>query len=109
MAALAAMLVRSCAQALVCLLLFGALPLSPRLSDGVVALLQGKTIKAVTLLSLKRTHDLFVGNQGQKAPLDEEAQKAKIACKVRTIAGASSNGCIRIRRHVSLCTCRRPL
>lgn len=44
--------------------------------------LQGKTVKAVTLLSLKRTHDLFVGNHGQKVPLDEEAQKAKIACKV---------------------------
>lgn len=46
--------------------------------------LQGKTVKAVTLLSLKRTHDLFVGNHGQKVPLDEEAQKVKIACKVCT-------------------------
>ncbi len=44
--------------------------------------IQGKTVKALTLLSLKRTHDLFVGNHGQKVPLDEEAQKAKIACKV---------------------------
>ena len=39
-------------------------------------------VQALTLLSLKRTHDLFVGNHGQKVPLDEEAQKAKIACKV---------------------------
>ena len=45
--------------------------------------IEGKTVKAITLLSLKRTHDLFVGNHGQKVPLDEEAQKAKIACKVR--------------------------
>ena len=35
------------------------------------------------MISLKRTHDLFVGNHGQKVPLDEEAQWAKIACKVR--------------------------
>ena len=37
---------------------------------------------ALTLLSLKRTYDLFSGNHAQKVPLDEEAQKAKLACKV---------------------------
>ena len=33
-------------------------------------------------LPRRRTHDLFVGNHGQKVPLDEEAQKTKLACKV---------------------------
>lgn len=42
-----------------------------------------KTVKALTLLSLKRTFDLFSGNYGQSLPLDEESQKIKIACKVR--------------------------
>jgi hypothetical protein len=45
--------------------------------------IEGKTVKAVTLLSLKRTHDLFVGNHGHKVPVDEEAQRVKVACKVR--------------------------
>ncbi len=33
---------------------------------------EGKTVKALTLLSVKRTFDLFTGNHGQKVPLDEE-------------------------------------
>ncbi|KAI3434463.1 hypothetical protein D9Q98_002540 [Chlorella vulgaris] len=45
--------------------------------------IEGKTVKAVTLLSLKRTHDLFVGNHGHKVPVDEEAQRVKVACKMR--------------------------
>ncbi|KAK9809212.1 hypothetical protein WJX72_011496 [[Myrmecia] bisecta] len=45
--------------------------------------IEGKTVKALTLLSLKRSYDLFVGNHGQKVPLDEDSQRAKIACKVR--------------------------
>lgn len=44
--------------------------------------IEGKTIKALTLLSLKRTFDMFVGNHGQKLGLDEDSQKLKIACKV---------------------------
>ena len=44
--------------------------------------IEPKSIKALTLLSLKRTFDLFVGNYSQKVPLDEGAQKAKLACKV---------------------------
>ena len=43
---------------------------------------EARTVKALTLLSLKRTHDLFVGNHGHKVPLDEAAQRAKIACKM---------------------------
>jgi pleiotropic regulator 1 len=57
-------------------------PAAPPAAAGELPI-QGKTVKALTLLSLKRTHDLFVGNHGQKVPLDEEAQKAKIACKMR--------------------------
>lgn len=34
--------------------------------------IEGKTIKALTLLSVKRTFDLFAGNYGQKVPLDED-------------------------------------
>lgn len=45
--------------------------------------IEGKTVKALTMLSLKRTHDLFVGSHGQKVPLDEEGQRVKLACKVR--------------------------
>ncbi|PSC67497.1 pleiotropic regulatory locus 1 [Micractinium conductrix] len=59
-----------------------AAPAAPP-SSGPDLPIEGKTVKAITLLSLKRTHDLFVGNHGQKVPLDEEAQKAKIACKLR--------------------------
>ena len=33
--------------------------------------IEGKTVKALTLLSLKRTFDLFAGNFGQKAAADE--------------------------------------
>jgi hypothetical protein len=56
---------------------------APPTSAGAADLpIEGKTVKAVTLLSLKRTHDLFVGNHGQKIPLDEEAQRLKLACKV---------------------------
>lgn len=31
-----------------------------------------KTVKALTLVSLKRTFDLFAANHGQKVPIDEE-------------------------------------
>ena len=33
---------------------------------------EGKTVKTITLLSVKRTFDLFAGNHGEAAPLDEE-------------------------------------
>ena len=32
---------------------------------------EGKTVKTLTLLSLKRTYDLFHGNHGQPIPADE--------------------------------------
>ena len=41
--------------------------------------IEGKTVKALTLLSLKRTFDLFAGNYGQKAAADE-ARCAGCAC-----------------------------
>ncbi len=34
--------------------------------------MEGKTVKALTLLSLKRTFDMFGGNHGETIPLDEE-------------------------------------
>lgn len=33
--------------------------------------IEGKTVKALTLLAVKRTFDLFAGNYGQKVPHDE--------------------------------------
>lgn len=42
-----------------------------------------KDIHSLTLLSIKRTYDLFSGTQGHRIPLDEESHKSKIACKVR--------------------------
>jgi len=45
--------------------------------------IQPKSIKALTSMMLKRTYDMFVGNHSQKLPLDEQAQRAKIASKVR--------------------------
>lgn len=57
--------------------------LMPPVADGEEeAPIQPKSIKALTSLMLKRTYDMFVGNHGLKIPLDEEAQRAKIASKV---------------------------
>ena len=33
---------------------------------------EGKTVKTLTLLALKRTFDLFAANHGESVPLDEE-------------------------------------
>lgn len=33
---------------------------------------QPKTVNTLTLLSLKRTYDLFIGNRYQKLPIDED-------------------------------------
>jgi len=33
--------------------------------------IEGKTVKALTLLSAKRAYELFAGNHGQKVPADE--------------------------------------
>lgn len=44
-----------------------------------------QTIKTLTSKLLKRTYDMFVGNFGQKIPLDETAQKMKITSKVCTL------------------------
>jgi len=41
-----------------------------------------KTVKAVTLQSLKRTLDLFQGNYGQRLPIDEESQRRNLKCKI---------------------------
>jgi hypothetical protein len=56
----------------------------PPAADGEEELpVQPKSIKTLTSLMLKRTFDMFVGNHSQKLPLDEQAQRAKIASKVR--------------------------
>lgn len=34
--------------------------------------IEGKTVRALALLLVKRTYDMFAGNHGQKVPLDEE-------------------------------------
>lgn len=65
---------------------------APGLPPAAELPIEGKTVKALTLLSLKRTYDLFVGNHGQKAAQDEESQRLKIACKVRRGAGAAGGG-----------------
>mmetsp|Transcript_21356 Transcript_21356/g.36381 ORF Transcript_21356/g.36381 Transcript_21356/m.36381 type:complete len:490 (-) Transcript_21356:608-2077(-) len=44
--------------------------------------IEGKTVKALTLLHLKRSRDLFAGNYAQPVPLDEDGQRLKLACKV---------------------------
>jgi len=41
-----------------------------------------KTVKALTLQSLKRTLDLFQGNYGQRIPIDDESQRIKLKCKI---------------------------
>ncbi len=35
--------------------------------------IDGKTVKALTLLQVKRTRDMFTGNHGLPIPLDEDA------------------------------------
>jgi len=47
--------------------------------------IQPKSIKALTSILLKRTFDMFVGNHSQKAPVDDGAQRVKIATKVRNL------------------------
>lgn len=42
---------------------------------------EGKTVKALTLLHLKRTYELFAGNHGTPVPLDEEGCAVK-CCSV---------------------------
>uniref|UniRef100_A0A061R0C8 Pleiotropic regulator 1 n=2 Tax=Tetraselmis sp. GSL018 TaxID=582737 RepID=A0A061R0C8_9CHLO len=44
---------------------------------------EGKTVKALVLLSMKRTHDLFSQNQHERLPSDSDSQRVKIACKIR--------------------------
>jgi hypothetical protein len=41
-----------------------------------------RSLKALTMLSLKRTFDMFVANYGQNILLDEGAKQSKAACKV---------------------------
>lgn len=52
---------------------------------------EGKTVKALTLLSLKRTFDLYAGNYGEELPTDEESHKLKLATKVRDEFSAASH------------------
>jgi pleiotropic regulator 1 len=40
---------------------------------------EGKSIKALTLLSLKRTLEMFAGNYGEALPMDEERRVPRAA------------------------------
>lgn len=42
-----------------------------------------RTVRALATLLAKRTFDMFAQNHGQKPPLDEGSQRAKVACKIR--------------------------
>jgi hypothetical protein len=48
---------------------------------------KARTAKALALLSLKRTFDLFAGSftYGQRTAADTESQKMKLSCKVHSI------------------------
>mmetsp|Transcript_8983 Transcript_8983/g.19254 ORF Transcript_8983/g.19254 Transcript_8983/m.19254 type:complete len:509 (-) Transcript_8983:502-2028(-) len=52
---------------------------------------EGKTIKTLTLLSLKRTHDMYSSNYGESLPMDETSQRLKIAIKVRDEYSSTSH------------------
>ena len=42
----------------------------------------GEAVQRQTLKSLKRTHDLFLGNVGAPLPVDENSQSLKVASKL---------------------------
>ena len=65
---------------------------NPPQQDGEEPAVETRSIKVLAMLSLKRTYDLFVGNYSQKLPLDEDAQKAKLACKVRGVGCGGGGG-----------------
>jgi pleiotropic regulator 1 len=44
----------------------------PTISMAPEVPVEGKTLKALTMISLKRTFDLFNGNHGEKLPQDIE-------------------------------------
>ena len=50
--------------------------------------IEGKTVRALTLLSVKRTLDLFAGNHGQKVPLDDDG-----SAPPSLLAGICSSDC----------------
>uniref|UniRef100_A0A383VK86 Uncharacterized protein n=1 Tax=Tetradesmus obliquus TaxID=3088 RepID=A0A383VK86_TETOB len=45
--------------------------------------IEGKTVKMLTLLSAKRTYDLFAQDSAAQPGLDPESQKIKLACKIK--------------------------
>ncbi|GAX77712.1 hypothetical protein CEUSTIGMA_g5155.t1 [Chlamydomonas eustigma] len=55
--------------------------------------LDGKSIKALTMLHLKRSFDLFSGNRlsGQAIPMDEESQRLKLSIKIKDDFSASQH------------------
>lgn len=57
--------------------------------------IEKRSLKALALLQVKRTFDLFQGADWENVPLDEKAQKTKIACKV----------CHKIRIMLCVCSC----
>lgn len=49
--------------------------------------IEKRSLKALALLSLKRTYDLFHSSHWESIPLDEASQKVKISCKVSVKEG----------------------
>jgi hypothetical protein len=45
-------------------------------------LVERRSVKALALLSLKRTYDLFATNHGDRVPADEGAQRVRLSYKV---------------------------
>jgi len=44
---------------------------------------QKHSVHTLVFRSLKRTHDMFISDQGALPSIDEKSEKAKVACKVR--------------------------
>eukprot|EP00798_Chlamydomonas_sp_ICE-L_P020811 gene20810-27646_t len=56
---------------------------TPSTSSAPDIAIEGKTVKHITLGSVKRAYDLFAGNHGESIPADEDSQRLKIAIKIR--------------------------
>lgn len=48
---------------------------------------QKHSVHTLVFRSLKRTHDMFVADNGKPVPLDEESHKRKMAIKLRNEYG----------------------
>lgn len=69
--------------------------------------IEKRSVKALALLQVKRTYDLFGGQLLETAPIDDEAKKIKIACKVDGGEGKEGESPARLRECKS-CSPRGP-